>query len=295
MQTRNMQLLKRVNLRTKGFDMASRISLALVALALLATAKANGAESCDYQNLNGEEVTFRQTYPSGEKYGYQSWYSKPDVGARQLPYEPYVGKKGKVQDGVIEDRFGISKFKQVILENCESVYANLVSNELPENVIRSLDIDIAKLLVGKTIWIDQPHGAYPFELITLDKGVSYPLKNFEEVTVIDLYMPAISHGRGRAPFFFKVRKATGEQGYFPFNALYFRQTNPIPSGTPAKIVRAIKDQKVVLGMTAKQVELSWGKPEDVNRSVGSWGVHEQWVYGRQYLYLENGKVSSFQD
>lgn len=266
-----------------------------IATLRIADRKANGAENCDYPNLKGEEVTFRQTYPGGEKYGYQSSYSKPDVGARHLSYEPYVGKKGKLQDGVIEDRFGISKFKHVILENCESVYAHLVGNELPKDVVKSSDIAIAKLLVGKTIWFDRTYGTYPLELVTLDRSVSYPLQNLEEANVTGLYMPAIGHARGSAPFFLKVRKATGQEGYFPFNTLYFHPANPIPSGTSAKIVQAIKDQKVVLGMTAKQVELSWGKPEDVNRSVGSWGVHEQWVYGRQYVYLENGKVSSFQD
>ena len=40
---------------------------------------------------------------------------------------------------------------------------------------------------------------------------------------------------------------------------------------------------------------SWGQPDDINRSVGSWGVHEQWVYGDEYLYFENGKLTSWQD
>lgn len=261
----------------------------------IADRKAKGAENCDYQNLKGEEITFRQTFPGGEKYGYQSLYSKPDSDALHPSYEPYVGKKGKLQDGVIEDRFGISKFKHVILENCESVYANLVGNELPDDIVKSSDIEIAKLLVGKTIWIDRTFVNHRLELVTLDRSVGYALQNLEEANVTGLYMPVIGHARGSAPFFLKLRKATGQEGYFPFNTLYFHPANPIPSGASATIVQAIKDQKVVLGMTAKQVELSWGKPEDVNRSVGSWGVHEQWVYGRQYIYLENGKVCSFQD
>ena len=51
------------------------------------------------------------------------------------------------------------------------------------------------------------------------------------------------------------------------------------------------------GMTADQVRASWGAPSDVNRSVGSWGVHEQWVFGSSsatYVYLENGIVTSWQ-
>lgn len=49
-----------------------------------------------------------------------------------------------------------------------------------------------------------------------------------------------------------------------------------------------------MGMTKKEAELSWGKPEKVNKSVGSWGVREQWVYGYNYLYFKNGNLTSWQ-
>lgn len=54
---------------------------------------------------------------------------------------------------------------------------------------------------------------------------------------------------------------------------------------------------VSIGMTAEMVRASWGPPEDVNRSVGSWGVYEQWVYGdhSRFLYFENGVLVSLQD
>lgn len=52
-----------------------------------------------------------------------------------------------------------------------------------------------------------------------------------------------------------------------------------------------------IGMTTGQVEVSlWGKPESVNRTVTASGVREQWVYGNgQYLYFEDGVLTSFQD
>lgn len=54
---------------------------------------------------------------------------------------------------------------------------------------------------------------------------------------------------------------------------------------------------VRIGMLPEDVRLcGWGQPEKVNRSVGSWGVHEQWVYrGGNYLYIKNGKVDSWQN
>lgn len=50
------------------------------------------------------------------------------------------------------------------------------------------------------------------------------------------------------------------------------------------------------GMTREMATISLGSPSDKNRTVGSWGVHEQWVYGNNlYLYFENGKLTSWQD
>ena len=58
-----------------------------------------------------------------------------------------------------------------------------------------------------------------------------------------------------------------------------------------------------LGMTKDAVVEAWGRPMRINRSVGSWGVHEQWRYGIygiatgaanfKYLYFENGILKSW--
>ncbi len=72
---------------------------------------------------------------------------------------------------------------------------------------------------------------------------------------------------------------------------------------------AILNGKIFIGMTADQVRASWGAAHDVNRTVGSWGIHEQWVYGynkyygsgfigfvaTHYLYFEDGILTSWQD
>lgn len=60
----------------------------------------------------------------------------------------------------------------------------------------------------------------------------------------------------------------------------------------------ILNGSITIGMTEEQARVSWGSPDHINRSVGSWGVHEQWVYGRyshNYLYFENGILTSWQN
>lgn len=66
----------------------------------------------------------------------------------------------------------------------------------------------------------------------------------------------------------------------------------------AKTIELILAGKIAMGMTTEQVRASWGVPYRRNRSVGSWGVHEQWVYGSytgHYLYFEEGILTSWQD
>jgi hypothetical protein len=64
-----------------------------------------------------------------------------------------------------------------------------------------------------------------------------------------------------------------------------------------EIANKILNESIWLGMTDAMALESWGVPDANNRSVGSWGVHEQWVYRKKNtnLYFENGKLTSWQD
>ena len=62
------------------------------------------------------------------------------------------------------------------------------------------------------------------------------------------------------------------------------------------IATLISRGQVRIGMTAEQCRASWGRPNDINRSTGTWGVHEQWCYdGYNYLYFEDGILTSIQN
>lgn len=67
-------------------------------------------------------------------------------------------------------------------------------------------------------------------------------------------------------------------------------------GCSEDIATLISRGQVMIGMTAEQCRASWGRPRDINRSTGTWGVHEQWCYGgRNYLYFEDGILTSIQN
>ena len=59
----------------------------------------------------------------------------------------------------------------------------------------------------------------------------------------------------------------------------------------------VKPNSARLGMTDLVVRAcGWGEPESVNRTITSWSVSEQWVYGDgRYLYFRNGRLDAIQD
>lgn len=72
---------------------------------------------------------------------------------------------------------------------------------------------------------------------------------------------------------------------------------------PEPYYSAIANGEICIGMNLYMVIAAIGKPYDVNRSTGSWGIHDQWVMGAYnsardprywYVYFENGIVVSWQ-
>lgn len=56
----------------------------------------------------------------------------------------------------------------------------------------------------------------------------------------------------------------------------------------------ITQGKIKIGMTESELILSWGLPKKVNETVVSGRANKQYVYYDQYVYVDNGLVTSFQ-
>ena len=77
-------------------------------------------------------------------------------------------------------------------------------------------------------------------------------------------------------------------------SLYISSRLSIYEDTLDKTIR--KSQGVSIGMTTQQVlESSWGEPEGINKTTTKYGTSEQWVYGDNYLYFEDGILTSIQN
>jgi len=74
------------------------------------------------------------------------------------------------------------------------------------------------------------------------------------------------------------------------------------NSTP-EVKRLIARRSFALGMNEIEVRASVGNPSKINKTVGSWGIHEQWMYyGYQigshretYMYFENSILTSYQE
>lgn len=58
----------------------------------------------------------------------------------------------------------------------------------------------------------------------------------------------------------------------------------------------ISKGEVAVGMSKEMCLASWGSPEDINRTITIYGIHEQWVYNlKSYLYFEGDVLTTIQN
>lgn len=120
--------------------------------------------------------------------------------------------------------------------------------------------------------------------------------NFEQLKVLRPHLKINGHGGNPfSSFYLLVEMKNGKTAHIGFEYVYQKMPSEIYK-YDEKIQLAIIEHQVILGMTKEAVILSWGNPKDINKTVGSWGVHEQWVYTNgKYLYFENGLLTSWQE
>lgn len=59
-------------------------------------------------------------------------------------------------------------------------------------------------------------------------------------------------------------------------------------------VALVACHRYAIGMTEDMLLASLGNPYAINRTETVGGSHQQWVYGNDYIYIDDGVVTSFQ-
>lgn len=123
-----------------------------------------------------------------------------------------------------------------------------------------------------------PHIAPPIDERPLDPKAQARAEKLTEAQ----FCPALGKAlRGRDEEF--TRAMILRSADLQLGVLHFKEQN------------IIKSRRIQLGITPCMAVAAWGRPDRINRSVGTYGVHEQWVYPANYLYFDDGILTSWQD
>jgi len=177
------------------------------------------------------------------------------------------------------------------------------------------EIEGTKKWKGKTFWAKNTIFLKNLNSETGEEELGDYIEKFSPFIVKDIDLGYENY----APIRLFVQSSTGKKGfidvafseenikgidclknyYARYDKIFFTQ-NPeiIYKNMNKQVYNAIKNGRLLIGMTEDQVGLSIGYPETTNTDEGTWGTNEQWVYGvhnyYKYVYLKNGKVTSWQ-
>ena len=261
----------------------------------------------------GKKVVFTRTSDEMIQY-YKSSDGWLNSTGFYKSYESLVGKNGVVK-GIMTD--GLYRYYTVQMsdgtELFQKDYWGRNGNDYGhiEKTYFISDLDEAKKsYIGRTIWLfniidkrDSPDEPFVYKNIFNDNEIQWTdFKKFEKVKVVDVIPFSYGKTYAASSFWLLIKSMDGsKKGYIRHDNgsrdyQHYLEEEPFEPSWDEDLIQIIKDQKIKIGMTSKQVMLSWGKPEDINRTVTTYGTSEQWVYGMgTYVYFENGTCTSYQN
>ena len=226
----------------------------------------------------------------------ENWYSFDSD--KRIPYFKLKNSRGKILGDYIKDN---EKFLVINLENNKKYkwkYNHAKKNLLPSHIAVFEDVENAKKLIGKNIWLNN---IVSDTIFMGQLGSSF--KKFQKVNVIGvkIYQNSIVD----CPIWLEIDLKNDFNSYIRYNGkfkIHSRQNNyfiknPIKKSWDQTSIEKIMEGKIEYGMNHEQVRASIGNPDIINNTSSRHGVSEQWIYGKnlsnkRYLIFENGRLSS---
>ena len=226
----------------------------------------------------------------------ENWFSFDSD--KRIPYFKLKNSRGKILGNYINDN---EKFLVINLENNKKYkwkYNHAKKNLLPSHIAVFEDVENAKKLIGKNIWLNN---IVSDTIFMGQLGSSF--KKFQKVNVIGvkIYQNSIVD----CPIWLEIDLKNDFNSYIRYNGkfkIHSRQNNyfiknPIKKSWDQTSIEKIMEGKIEYGMNHEQVRASIGNPDIINNTSSRHGVSEQWIYGKnlsnkRYLIFENGRLSS---
>ena len=217
---------------------------------------------------------------------------------KRIPYFKLKNSRGKILGDHLIDN---EKFLVINLENNKKYkwkYNHAKKNFLPSHIAVFEDVENAKKLIGKNIWLNN---IVSDTIFMGQLGSSF--KKFQKVNVIGvkIYQNSIVD----CPIWLEIDLKNDFNSYIRYNGkfkIHSRQNNyfiknPIKKSWDQTSIEKIMEGKIEYGMNHEQVRASIGNPDIINNTSSRHGVSEQWIYGKnlsnkRYLIFENGRLSS---
>ena len=217
---------------------------------------------------------------------------------KRIPYFKLKNSRGKILGDHIKDD---ENFLVINLENNKKYkwkYNHAKKNLLPSHIAVFEDVENAKKLIGKNIWLNN---IVSDTIFMGQLGSSF--KKFQKVNVIGvkIYQNSIVD----CPIWLEIDLKNDFNSYIRYNGkfkIHSRQNNyfiknPIKKSWDQTSIEKIMEGKIEYGMNHEQVRASIGNPDIINNTSSRHGVSEQWIYGKnlsnkRYLIFENGRLSS---
>ena len=217
---------------------------------------------------------------------------------KRIPYFKLKNSRGKILGDHIKDN---EKFLVINLENNKKYkwkYNHAKKNLLPSHIAVFEDVENAKKLIGKNIWLNN---IVSDTIFMGQLGSSF--KKFQKVNVIGvkIYQNSIVD----CPIWLEIDLKNDFNSYIRYNGkfkIHSRQNNyfiknPIKKSWDQTSIEKIMEGKIEYGMNHEQVRASIGNPDIINNTSSRHGVSQQWIYGKnlsnkRYLIFENGRLSS---
>ena len=217
---------------------------------------------------------------------------------KRIPYFKLRNSRGKILGDHIKNN---EKFLVINLENNKKYkwkYNHAKKNLLPSHIAVFEDVENAKKLIGKNIWLNN---IVSDTIFMGQLGSSF--KKFQKVNVsgVKIYQNSIVD----CPIWLEIDLKNDFNSYIRYNGkfkIHSRQNNyfiknPIKKSWDQTSIEKIMEGKIEYGMNHEQVRASIGNPDIINNTSSRHGVSQQWIYGknlsnRRYLVFENGRLSS---
>lgn len=288
--------------------MLKRCLYGLIVILFLAAGHAEGGTSHTFspamKELVGKTVIFLSLGHEGGLVPYVNLRKEFGAAAKSFDSVELAGKKARIVEFKKAEgsEFPVRFYLRLEREGGGTVwYVDQGTGEYLKEMVLEDHLDTARKWVGKTAWVRigallNVFRSSPLKPVNENESDSMlKLKNTEKLSLTHVELTT----SGMLPFLFKVKRDDGTEGYLAtrgsvdddLRQRFYVEDPREGRNWPGEVWRLVEEGRVQIGMSEEQVTMAWGEADRIGRNEKAPDTTE-WIYDRQKLCFEKGKVVS---